>query len=85
VQCAHALALDREEALKDDYQYDPASYDYGEDDEWADEDATWENEAGQPAGEQGGAGEADGQNENRDESSTYLEFLNEEVSIQPLP
>lgn len=70
--------VDREEALKDDYQYDPASYDYGADDDWADEDAAWETEETQTTGEAGQEGEA--QKEVRDEGSAYLEFLNEEVS-----
>lgn len=61
--------LDREEALKEDYQYDPASYDYGADDEWADEDASWEAED-----------TAGAESEAQNDGSTYLEFLNEEVS-----
>lgn len=71
--------IDREEALKDDYQYDPGSYDYGADDEWADEDATWETEEAQQVPEQAGAQEPEAQADARDEGSAYLEFLNEEV------
>ena len=71
---------DREEALKDDYSYDPASYDYGSDDDWADEDANWETEDTQQAAEPG-AQDAEAQNEVLDENSAYLEFLNEEVCI----
>ncbi len=71
---------DREEALKDDYSYAPASYDYGSDDDWADEDANWETEETQQAAEPG-AQDAEAPNEVLDENSAYLEFLNEEVRI----
>ncbi|KAL2256227.1 hypothetical protein VTK26DRAFT_1966 [Humicola hyalothermophila] len=60
----------REEALKDDFQFDSGTYGYDEsDDEWDDEDANWtgaENEE-EPTGE------------TKDESTAYLEFLNEEA------
>lgn len=63
---------DREEALKDDFQFESGTYGYEEsDDEWDDEEANWnggENEE-EPAAA-----------ENKDESTAYLEFLNEEVS-----
>jgi hypothetical protein len=64
---------DREEALKDDFQFEGGTYGYDEsDDEWDDEEANWnggENEQEQPAAE------------GKDESTAYLEFLNEEVSM----
>lgn len=64
---------DREEALKDDFQFESGTYGYDEsDDEWDDEEANWnggENEQEQPAAE------------GKDDSTAYLEFLNEEVSM----
>jgi importin-7 len=61
---------DREEALKDDYPLDGSAYDEDEDEEdaWGGDDNAWTEE---PEAEE----EVDG----RDESSAYLEFLNEEV------
>lgn len=62
---------DREEALKDDYPLDGSAYDDDEDDEddaWAGDDTTWTEEV-----------EAEDEVDGRDESSAYLEFLNEEV------
>lgn len=62
--------LDREEALKDDYQHDPDGYDdEDEDDEWAGDDNAWTEEA-----------EVEDETDGKDESSAYLEFLNEEAS-----
>jgi hypothetical protein len=72
--------LDREEALKDDYQYDPGAYDYGGDDDWADEDASWGEDGTQSAEAPQPGQEAEPATEGRDESSAYLDFLNEEVS-----
>lgn len=63
--------LDREEALKDDFQFDSGTYGYEDDeDEWADND--------------GGNWNAEDDTEEevsdvKDESTAYLEFLNEEV------
>ncbi|KXJ90565.1 importin-7 [Microdochium bolleyi] len=59
----------REEALKDDFSYDPSSYDYEDEDEWDGDEANWAAEEGteEPA-------------EGRDESTAYLEFLNEEAA-----
>jgi hypothetical protein len=63
---------DREEALKDDYQFDSGTYGYDEsDDEWDDEEANWN----------GGENEEEPTAEAKDESTAYLEFLNEEVSM----
>lgn len=59
----------REEALKEDYTFDPANYDYDDDeDEWNEEE-NWaaENEPEEEA------------TDAKDESTAYLEFLNEEV------
>ncbi|KAH7029444.1 importin-7 [Microdochium trichocladiopsis] len=59
----------REEALKDDFSFDPSSYDYEDEDEWDGDEANW-------AAEEGG----DEATEGRDESTAYLEFLNEEAA-----
>jgi len=60
----------REEALKDDFQFDSGTYGYEEsDDEWDDDDANWT----------GGDNDAEPVTEAKDESTAYLEFLNEEV------
>ncbi|CAI4218309.1 unnamed protein product [Parascedosporium putredinis] len=72
----------REEALKDDYQYDAGAYDYGADDDWADEDASWAEEGAQSADASSAAAagtEAEQSSEVRDEGSAYLDFLNEEA------
>ncbi|KAI0169799.1 ARM repeat-containing protein [Hypoxylon sp. FL1284] len=60
----------REEALKDDFTYDSTTYEYEDDDEWADEDTNWSTEGG-------AAGEP---TDSRDESTAYLEFLNQEAA-----
>ncbi|KAI5867654.1 ARM repeat-containing protein [Durotheca rogersii] len=60
----------REQALKEDFAYDSNNYDYEDEDEWADEDTNWNAEEGAEA-EQVDA---------RDESTAYLEFLNEEAA-----
>ena len=60
----------REEALKEDFHLDN-SYDYDdEDDEWNDDEANWNAEE---------EGEEEEVNDAKDESTAYLEFLNEEV------
>jgi hypothetical protein len=60
--------LDREEALKDDYPLDGSAYDDEDDEEeWAGDDSTWNDEA-EPEEET-----------DKDESTAYLEFLNEEA------
>ncbi|KAG9254135.1 armadillo-type protein [Emericellopsis atlantica] len=61
----------REDALRDDFQFS-GSYDYGDDDEWADEEANWD-------GEQDTAAETEVTAEVKDESAAYLDFLNEEA------
>lgn len=62
---------DREEALKDDFQFDSGTYGYDEsDEEWDDEEANWN----------GAENEEEPSAETKDESTAYLEFLNEEVS-----
>lgn len=63
---------DREEALKDDYPLEGEYDDDDEEDEWAGDDTTWNGE------------ETEEEPDVKDESSAYLEFLNEEVS-QDLP
>lgn len=60
----------REDALKDDYTFDAGSYDYDDEDEWAEEDTNWQVEE-KPEEES---------QEPRDESTAYLEFLNEEAA-----
>lgn len=64
---------DREEALRDDFQFDSGTYGYDDsEDEWHDEEASWE----------GAENEEEAPTEVKDESTAYLEFLNEEVSLQ---
>jgi hypothetical protein len=60
--------LDREEALKDDFPLEGSAYDDDEeDDEWAGDDNAWAEE------------EELEEQDAKDESSAYLEFLNEEA------
>jgi hypothetical protein len=61
--------IGREEALRDDFHFD-STYDYGEDDEWAEDESQWNGE------EEVTEEEA---TEAKDESQAYLEFLNDEV------
>lgn len=58
----------REEALKDDFTFDPSNYDVEDDEEWGDEDTNWTAD-----------GPEDEPTDGRDESTAYLEFLNEEA------
>jgi len=62
----------REEALKDDFHFEPTSYDdYDDDDEdWNEDEAAWTGN-NEPEEETTDA---------KDESTAYIEFLNEEVS-----
>ncbi|KAK4143566.1 armadillo-type protein [Dichotomopilus funicola] len=63
----------REEALKDDFQFDGGNYGYDEtDDEWDDEEANWNGNSGETEEEPAAA-------DVKDESTAYLEFLNEEA------
>jgi hypothetical protein len=63
---------DREEALKDDFQFESGTYGYDDsEEEWDDEEANW----GAAENEEEASTEA------KDESTAYLEFLNEEVSL----
>lgn len=55
--------------MKDDYGLD-ANYSYEDDDEWGDDEAAWTAEEEQE----------DEAADAKDESSAYLEFLNEEAS-----
>ncbi|CAJ2503522.1 Uu.00g109160.m01.CDS01 [Anthostomella pinea] len=61
--------LNRQEALKEDYTFDSGNYEYDDDDEWGDDEANW-NAEDAPEEEPTDA---------RDESTAYLEFLNEEA------
>ncbi|KAI1755788.1 importin-beta domain-containing protein [Xylaria castorea] len=63
----HAMK-NREEALKDDFTFDPSSYDVEDDEEWGEDDTNWAAE-----------GPEEDQTDGRDESTAYLEFLNEEA------
>ncbi|KAM7201418.1 nonsense-mediated mRNA decay protein 5 [Naviculisporaceae sp. PSN 640] len=64
-----AAMKNREEALKDDFHLDSGTYGYeDEDEEWAGDDGNWNEEA-----EEEETGDA------KDESTAYLEFLNEEA------
>lgn len=67
------LQSDREDAMKDDYGLD-GNYTYDDDDEWGDDEAAWtaEEELEEEVIDA------------KDESSAYLEFLNEEVSCDQL-
>ncbi|KAK8023611.1 Importin-beta domain-containing protein [Apiospora rasikravindrae] len=58
----------REQALKDDFTFDAGSYDYEDEDEWAEDDTNWQVE------------EPEENSEGKDESTAYLEFLNEEAA-----
>ena len=63
----------REAALKDDFTLDNSNYGYDdEDDDWGEDEANWTAED-----------EAEGEEaaDVKDESTAYLEFLNEEVSL----
>lgn len=68
--------LDRQDALKDDFHLEQ-NYDYEDEDDWGEEDSAWQVED-EPEAEN---------TEVRDESTAYLEFLNEEarfVSRRPV-
>jgi hypothetical protein len=60
---------DRDEALRDDFHLE-STYDYGEEDEWDDDEANWNAEEEEETGETA---------ESKDESTAYLNFLNEEA------
>ncbi|KAM6524094.1 Nonsense-mediated mRNA decay protein 5, variant 3 [Fusarium solani] len=64
-----AAQKNREEALRDDIHLE-SSYDYGEDDEWDDDDVNWNADEEDPSTETP---------ETKDESTAYLNFLNEEA------
>ncbi|KAL2136826.1 hypothetical protein VTI74DRAFT_1040 [Chaetomium olivicolor] len=59
----------REEALKDDFQYDGGALGYESEDEWDDEEANWN----------GAEHEEEASTDAKDDSTAYLEFLNEEA------
>ena len=63
------IYLDREEALRDDFPLEGSAYDdEDEEDEWAGDDNAWTEEE-----------EQEEEQDAKDESSAYLEFLNEEA------
>ncbi len=65
-----SVVEDREEALKDDFPLEGSAYDdEDEEEEWGGDDTAWNDEA-----------EVEDETDGRDESSAYLEFLNEEAS-----
>lgn len=58
--------------MRDDFQFDSGNYGYEDsEDEWDDEDANWT----------GGDTEEEPATEVKDESTAYLDFLNEEVCM----
>lgn len=63
--------IERDEVLKDDYPVDEGAYDDDDEELWAGDDNAW-NEEETPEEESSDA---------KDESSAYLEFLNEEVRV----
>ena len=69
---------ERDDVLKDDFPLDQSAYDDYEDEEgeeWAGDDNQWNEE-----------NEHEESEEVKDESTAYLEFLNEEVCrLYPLP
>lgn len=68
-QTLPAATKNREEALKDDYPLDGSTYEEeDDDDEWGGDDTAWTEER-----------EVDDESDVKDESSAYLEFLNEEA------
>jgi hypothetical protein len=70
-QTLPAATKNREEALKDDYPLDDSAYDDEDDEEeWAGDEAAWNEEVEEPE-----------ESDAKDGHSAYLEFLNEEVSI----
>ncbi|KAK4188938.1 nonsense-mediated mRNA decay protein 5 [Podospora australis] len=65
-----AAMKNREEALKDDFTFDSANYGYDdEEEEWDEDGAQWEE----------GEGVEGDEGEGKDESTAYLDFLNEEA------
>lgn len=62
--------LDREDALRDDFHLE-TTYDYGEEDEWDENEANWNADEEETNEEEA--------LESKDESKAYLEFLNDEV------
>ena len=66
------MISDREEALKEDYTGDGSTFD-DDDDDWAGDDNTWTDDNEREEGDV------------KDESSAYLEFLDEEVSYRSRP
>jgi type I site-specific restriction endonuclease len=64
------ICTERDEILKDDFPLDGSAYDdLDEEEDWAGDDTEW-NEENEPEEEL----------DAKDESTAYLEFLNEEVS-----
>jgi hypothetical protein len=59
--------------MKDDYGLD-ANYSYDDEEEWGDDEAAWAAEEEEEQEEPTDA---------KDESTAYLDFLNEEVSLSP--
>lgn len=60
---------DREDALKDDFPLDESTYDDDDDEEeWAADDNAWNDEV-----------EVEEETDAKDDSTAYLEFLNEEA------
>lgn len=58
--------------MRDDFHLE-TTYDYGDEDEWDDNEANWNGD------EEEEEAKADEALESKDESKAYLEFLNDEV------
>ncbi|KAF4613370.1 hypothetical protein G7Y89_g15517 [Cudoniella acicularis] len=67
-QTLPAAQKKRDEVLKDDFPLDESAYDDDDDEQWAGDDNAWNEET-----------EPEEESDVKDESSAYLEFLNEEV------
>jgi importin-7 len=66
------MCTERDEILKDDFPLDGSAYDDDDEEDWAGDDTAW-NEENEPEEE----------TDAKDESTAYLEFLNEEANNTP--
>ena len=66
------MCTERDEILKDDFPLDGSAYDDDDEEDWAGDDTAW-NEENEPEEE----------TDAKDESTAYLEFLNEEANNIP--
>lgn len=63
------ICTERDEILKDDFPLDESAYDDDDEEDWAGDDTAW-NEENEPEEE----------TDAKDESTAYLDFLNEEAN-----